>query len=234
MNESTETTAVTVIDPARKQLARSIYESPKRYAHICNVGVAFAKSTLVPKEFKNNPANCTIAVSLALRLGVDPLTLMQNLSIVNGKPGIDAKLLIALINDSGLFTGPLEFEVVGSDPRKPDYKVRAFARFKATGQVVYGPWIDWQMVKGEGWLDKSGSKWKTMPELMFTYRAATFFSRVHCPQVSLTGMYTADEIEDFSDGVAVVDYPQDLPRLDVTPEQSQTPKTEPIDGVDNF
>jgi hypothetical protein len=51
------------------------------------------------------------------------------------------------------------------------------------------------MAKAEGWLDKNGSKWKTMPEQMLMYRAATFFCRVYCPEV-LAGVQTVDEIID--------------------------------------
>ena len=51
------------------------------------------------------------------------------------------------------------------------------------------------MAKAEGWLDKNGSKWKTMPEQMLMYRAATFFCRVYCPEV-LAGVQTSDEIID--------------------------------------
>ena len=52
-----------------------------------------------------------------------------------------------------------------------------------------------QMAKAEGWLDKSGSKWKTMPQQMLQYRAASFFARVFCPDI-LMGVQTADEIRD--------------------------------------
>jgi hypothetical protein len=51
------------------------------------------------------------------------------------------------------------------------------------------------MAKAEGWIDKNGSKWKTMPEQMLMYRAATFFCRVFCPEV-LAGVQTSDEITD--------------------------------------
>ena len=52
-----------------------------------------------------------------------------------------------------------------------------------------------QMAKNEGWLDKNGSKWKTMPRQMMMYRAASFFARVYCPDV-LMGMQTVEEVKD--------------------------------------
>jgi hypothetical protein len=51
------------------------------------------------------------------------------------------------------------------------------------------------MVDAEGWSKKTGSKWLTMPEQMFMYRAAAFWSRVFAPEISL-GMHTSDEVED--------------------------------------
>jgi hypothetical protein len=51
------------------------------------------------------------------------------------------------------------------------------------------------MVKSEGWLQKTGSKWQTMPELMFQYRAASFFGRLYAPDI-LKGMQTVDEVKD--------------------------------------
>ena len=51
------------------------------------------------------------------------------------------------------------------------------------------------MVKNEGWASKPGSKWKSMPEQMFRYRAAAFWQRMYAPEISM-GFSTADEIED--------------------------------------
>jgi hypothetical protein len=51
------------------------------------------------------------------------------------------------------------------------------------------------MVKAENWLDKAGSKWKTMPEQMFKYRCAAFFARTYCPEV-LNGLQTVEELRD--------------------------------------
>src|SRR6185312_13594401 len=47
----------------------------------------------------------------------------------------------------------------------------------------------------EGWVDKSGSKWKTMPQQMLQYRAASFLVRAFAPELSM-GLQTADELQD--------------------------------------
>ena len=52
-----------------------------------------------------------------------------------------------------------------------------------------------EMAKAEGWYGKAGSKWKTMPQIMLRYRAASFFARMNCPELTL-GFYTKEEVID--------------------------------------
>lgn len=166
-----------------------------RFAHLQRVAHLFASSELVPEAFRGKVANCFIGLQMALRMRVDPFAFLQSCYIVHGRPGIEAKLAIALVNSSGLFTDSLEYEVEGDDPMAPAYRVRAKATRRSTNKTIFGPWIDWTLVRAEGWESKSGSKWKTMPGIMFQYRAAMFFARLHCPE-RLLGMQTVDELED--------------------------------------
>jgi len=157
---------------------------------------ALAQSEMVPDRYRGRPRDCLIALDLAGRLGVSWLAIMQNVYSVYGSLGMEAKLCTSLINMSGLFTDPLDYEVMGGDdPFKSDYKIRAFATRKSTGKVLYGPWITWKLIKAEGWDKKNGSKWATMPDVMFHYRAASWFANRHCPEVKM-GMMTTDEIQE--------------------------------------
>ena len=167
----------------------------KRFNQLWKVASGFARSTMVPEHYRGEPENCFIAVQMAIRLGVDPFMFMQKSYIVHGKPGMEAQLAIALVNSSNIFDDALDYEVDGDDPKKDDYRVRVFATRRSSGKVVHGPWIDWQLVRGEEWDKKKGSKWLTMPGLMFMYRAATFFARMHCPE-RLMGMNTVEELFD--------------------------------------
>jgi hypothetical protein len=163
-----------------------------KFNHLWRVALLFSKSDLVPAHYKGKPENCMISIQMALRLQVDPMMLLQNTYIVQGKPGMEAKLAIALINSSGLFAEPLQYEIKGVKGK--DLECRAWTVNKA-GKHIEGPWVTWEMAKAEGWIDKSGSKWKTMPELMIQYRAATFFGRLVCPE-RLMGMLTVEELQD--------------------------------------
>ena len=159
---------------------------------------AYASSTLVPEAYRGpeNVGNVLIAMEIAQRIGANELMTMQSLYIVHGRPSWSSSFLIATVNACGRFT-PMRFETSGDDPKADSYRVRAYADDKATGERCNGPWITWEMVKAEGWLTKNGSKWKTMPELMFMYRSAGFWTRVYAPEVSM-GIHTAEENDDLA------------------------------------
>lgn len=161
------------------------------------VAKAFASSSLVPAAYVNNVANCMIALNLARRLKADELMVMQNLYIVHGNPGWSAKFLVACINSCGRFSA-LRYEWRGKDERAGDFGCRAWAVERETGERLNGAWVDWKMVKAEGWDSKKGSKWVTMPEQMFMYRAAAFWQRAYAPEISM-GLSTAEELADVVD-----------------------------------
>lgn len=162
-----------------------------------SMALSLASSSLVPAAYRGRPniGNCLIAMELASRVGASVLMVMQNLHVIEGKPGWSSAFLIASINSCGRFT-PLRFEFRGQE-ETDSWKCRAIARDKASGDVLEGEWITWKMVKAEGWLGRRGSKWQTMPGQMFRYRAAAFWSRVYAPEISL-GMHTAEELSDIS------------------------------------
>ena len=160
------------------------------------VAKMFASSTLVPAHYQESVANCMIALNLARRLGADELMVMQNLYIVHGNPGWSSKFLIASVNTCGRFES-LRYEWRGK-PGADDFGCRAWTIEKSTGDRLDGIWVDWKMVKAEGWHAKNGSKWKTMPDQMFVYRAAAFWQRAYAPEISM-GLSTSEELADVVD-----------------------------------
>lgn len=165
-----------------------------------------ASSTLVPKEFQGNTANCAIALNMAKRMGADPFMIVQNIDVIHGRPSFRATFLIAMVNASGRFS-PLKFKLEGEDATRTCY---AYATDKASGETVEGPVVSMAMAKAEGWSTKSGSKWLTMPELMLRYRSAAFFARLYAPDITL-GIQTAEEVEDV-----------DPPERNITPARVPT------------
>lgn len=153
---------------------------------------ALASSTIVPQTFQKNEANCLIAIEQAQRLRVSPMMVMQNLHVIQGRPSWSSKFLIAAINNSGKFDMELQFEETQDKDGKP-FSCTAWTT--KNGRKVNGMTVDMDIAKEEGWLSKNGSKWKTMPQLMLRYRAASFFSSLNCPELTM-GLYTREEMQD--------------------------------------
>lgn len=172
-------------------------EGERAFALAQREAKALCASDLVPKQFQGNMPNTLIAMDMANRLGASPLMVMQNLYIVHGRPAWSSQFLIATVNKSGKFS-PLRYETRGDDPFDKGYRVRCIALDKETNEPCEGPWIGWRMVEAEGWSKKNGSKWQTMPDLMFRYRAAAFWTRLFAPEVSM-GIYTVEEVADIGD-----------------------------------
>lgn len=202
-----------------------------------------SSSTLVPSAYraeieekkygrvtgvKQNPnamPNCVLALNMSQRMGADPLMVMQNLYIVDGRPAWSSQFIIAAINACGKFS-PLRFTIEelgekevewittkwesnpngGRDvPKDVQHKAkimnrqcRAWAIEKSTGERLDGPVVSMDMAIAEGWFGKAGSKWQTMPEVMLRYRAASFFGKLYAPEL-LMGIQTAEEIHDTID-----------------------------------
>ena len=170
----------------------SVFSGDKAFDTAQRVAKALAASTMVPTSYQNNVPNVLVALEMANRIGASPLMVMQNLNVIHGRPSWGSSFIIATINSFGSF-GPLRFKVTGNGD---DRTCIAYATEKATGEVLEGPPVSIAMAKKEGWYQKSGSKWPSMPDLMLKYRSAAFFGRLYAPEIMM-GMHTTDEVEDF-------------------------------------
>lgn len=154
--------------------------------------LALSKSDLIPAVFKGKVENILIALEIATRIGASPFAVMQNLYVVQGKPSWYSQFIISAINSSGRLRGMLRFRVTGDGDEKTCV---AYGIDADTGETLESPPVSIKTAKAEGWFERNGSKWKTMPDLMLRYRAAAFFGRLYVPDI-LMGMHSVEEITD--------------------------------------
>jgi hypothetical protein len=193
-----------------QQTNESVF-SLQMFDHAQRVAKMLSYSSLIPKEYQGNIQNTMIALEVSSRNGASPLMVMQNLYIVHGKPGWSSQFIIASINSCGRFS-PLRFDMTGDKATETrgciawttekTVKIPEGIRslqdaIDAKLPVLESPEVTMGMAKLEGWIDKNGSKWKTMPELMLRYRAAAFFGRLYAPEIMM-GMQTQEEIIDIT------------------------------------
>lgn len=152
-------------------------------------------SPLVPAIYQGADGfpSCVIALNMALRMQADPLMVMQNLDVIHGRPSWRATFLIACFNQCGKFTA-IRYRWQGTEG-DDSWGCRAWAIEKASGEEIVGPLVTIALAKAEQWYGRTGSKWKTIPELMLTYRAAAWMIRTHAPEIAM-GLPSTDESED--------------------------------------
>ena len=197
---------------------RKIYNDLVRKEHMePKAALASASSTAI--------SNCAIALDISMRIGASPLMVMQNLAIIYGRPSWSSKFLIATVNTCGRFE-PLKFrftekgklgkfnyvdyvydehfhgkkavtkEFDGS--KIMDLECVAYTTAKNSDKLLESSPITLRMAVEEGWYTKNGSKWRTMPKQMLMYRAASFWTNVYAPELSM-GMRTIEEIQDMGE-----------------------------------
>ena len=203
-------------------------QTVKQFEVMQRMAKMYTESTIIPEAYKGNIGNCVIALDMATRMGANPLMVMQNLYVVNGNPSWSSKFLIATINMSGKYSslryrkrnlgkvGKVKYNDIEwkTDPTGKSRKTIvvkefdgteidniecvAYATELSTGEILESDPITIDTAIKEGWYTKSGSKWVTMPSLMLTYRAAAFWQRMYCPEISM-GFITKEEADDIQD-----------------------------------
>lgn len=174
----------------------NVFSDAQNFETALRMADCLSKSTVVPKDYQNNTGNCMIAIEMASRINTSPMMVMQNLYIVNGRPAWSSQWIIAMINSSRRYKTELQF-TFGNAKEDGGLSCQAWAEDYA-GHKVVGPKITMNMANDEGWTQKNGSKWKTMPQVMIQYRAASFFGRMNCPDM-IMGIYSQEEVADMVD-----------------------------------
>jgi hypothetical protein len=170
---------------------------------------SLASSTLVPKIYQGQDglANCLIALELSSRMKISPMVVMQNMVPIYGRPSWSSQFLIGTVNACGRFS-PLRYIFDNEDEPTSCY---CEAKDLASSEVLRGEKITIAMAKAQGWWSRKDSKgaetskWPTMTGQMLRFRAASWWVRVFCPEISL-GLGTQEEVIDV-EAVAVAEVP---------------------------
>lgn len=160
-----------------------------------------SKSSIIPKEFQGKPENILLCMGMSEKMGLDLITVVNNLQMVMGHQEWKGSFIPVLIEKTGKYT-ELEFNFVG---KETDDTFGCYLEATRTrdGKRIKGTTITIAMAKQEGWYSRN-SKWKTMPQQLLIYRASTFFARAYCA-AALNGISTEGETNDINNRQPPVD-----------------------------
>lgn len=162
-------------------------------AKLMEMSKMLAKSTIIPVSYQNREENVFVALDMASRMGISVMVVMQNLYVIQGKPSWAGQAVGAMIRSNPQFRN-VELHFVGEEG-KDNWGAYVTAEKVSNGKTLKGGTVTIAIAKKESWYQKAGSKWQTMPEIMLSYRAYTWFGRVYCPEIMM-GMQSTEEVYD--------------------------------------
>lgn len=209
------------INIARPNIGQDMFEMMEKAYRFSEI---MAKSDIIPTHYRDKPANVFVAMQTAYRMNLDPMLVMQNTFVVSGKLGMNSSFAIALANSSGIFVSGIKYKVIGEGDK---LEVTAYAILKSNNEEISYT-IGMREAIAENWT--KNPKYKSLPELMLRYRAATLLIRTHVPEV-INGMHMVEEIEDVTLSKEVrATKPTAISKLDEFLEAEEA-KTFPIEGA---
>ncbi len=178
----------------------SIYKNTDSFEFAQRQAKSLCESNLVPISYQGQKGlpNCLVALEMSKRMNLSPLTVMQNLNIIHGRPTWSAQFISSQIMGCGRFEN-FDYLVKGEGET---LEVQCIAKRVEDQKIIKGTAVSMKMARLEGWT--KNPKYTSMPELMLRNRAATFFGRQYIPDL-LLGVQTSEEVVD-------------IQPLDVTPE----------------
>ena len=169
----------------------SIYQTTDSFEFAQRQAKSLCQSQLVPTQYQGQQGlpNCLVALEMSKRMNLSPLTVMQNLNVIHGKPTWSAQFITSNIIGCGRFTN-FDYLVKGQGET---LEVQCVATRLEDKKQVKGSAVSMRMARQEGWT--KNQKYSSMPELMLRNRAATFFGRQYIPDL-LLGVQTSEEVVD--------------------------------------
>jgi hypothetical protein len=171
---------------------------------------ALAESNLLPKQYFKQPANLLWAISYGQTLGVDPMTAVQSIHVINGKPTASADLIAGLVRRAGH-----KLRVTGDDKKAVVQIIRADDPDFTFESV-------WTIERAHAAKLTGKDTWKQFPAAMLKARAITEVARAACSEILQGTIYTPEEMG------AVVDQdgnPVDAPVQPLRAVQVEQPPT---------
>lgn len=189
-----ETNLPTVSEPRMEQNAVTMWNNIDMFQNAQRMAKLLASSNIAPQAYRNNIADCVVAIDVANRMGLSPIVVMQNSQIVHGNFSWKGTACKSMIDSCGRYVKTRYVEVGERGKDSWGYYLEAIDK---DGDIIKGIPVTMKMAKDEGWYGKNGSKWQTMPELMMKYRASAFFMRTECASIAM-GFLTSEENEDIA------------------------------------
>ena len=170
-----------------KQVATVFSLVPQSLRDAMELSKLIADSDLAPKDYRGKPGNVLIAVQMGQEVGLSPMTAIQSIAVINGKPSLYGDVGKAILLSKGFIIEEDDTDVI---------KKTGAGRCKITrpGHPPCERTFTIDNAKSAGLWGKEGP-WTKYKERQLAWRAFWFAARDVAADV-LKGLNGAEEIQD--------------------------------------
>lgn len=143
---------------------------------------AFAESGMLPRQYRQQPANLLYAVEYAESLGLHPMVAITGVHVIEGKPSASSALIASLVRRAGH-----RLRVTSSDTQAVAQVIRA-----DDPEFVFE--VVWTIEKARTAKLTEKEVWKKYPASMLEARATTAVARQACAEALFGILYTPEEL----------------------------------------
>jgi len=152
----------------------------------------------IPSHLVGKPADCLAVALQAVQWNMNPYSVAQKTSVVNGNLCFEAQLVNAIVTSSHAVSSRFKYEYGGPwDKYRPGDRnanaekglcVRVGAILTGDNERTWGEWLHLEFVKV-----RNSPLWQTATKQQIGYLAVKYWARLYTPDVIL-GVYTPDEM----------------------------------------
>lgn len=115
--------------PTSSQALASLKEQAEAMGAAMQVAEAMCSTELVPKQYRGKPHDGAAAILYGAELGLNAIQSLQQVMVINGKPGVEARTMVGLLRAHGYRFDVTEntdtaVTVVGTAPTGETYTAR--------------------------------------------------------------------------------------------------------------
>lgn len=147
------------------------------------IATAICRSAFVPDHLRGKPEETAVAILYGATVGFDPITAVQQIFAIGGKPALYARAMVAIVLAAG--------HEVWTEEERPGY-VTVAGRRKGSEHVARVTWTS-ELAKQAGY-DKN-SKYRSDPRSMLYARASGDVARRIAPDALMGMAYNVEEMQ---------------------------------------
>lgn len=190
---------------------------PQTYEQALDFAERIARTDLAPKDFRGKPDNCFVAMQWGAILGMDPITSLQGIAVINGRPALWGDAMLGCV----LASPHCEYVREENDGNVATCRVKR----KGKNEIEHVRTFSIEDARAAGLLGKPGP-WQQYQRRMLQMRARGFALRDVFADV-LRGLDSAEELSDSQPDVyseqVVTHQPAAIPQATPVPSAPPSP-----------